>query len=98
MKQRFKVVRIDKTGSSAIMTNEARELAKVNAELVGVDCVTEDEIIEAAKDADAILTLTGQITRRVMEASPKCKVIGTKWCRRPSTSLTASWISTRLGS
>jgi len=75
MKKRFKVVRMDKTGSSAIMTKETQELAKVNAELVGVDCVTEDEKIEAAKDADAILTATAQITRRVMEASPKCKVI-----------------------
>ena len=75
MQRRLKVVRMDKTGGSAIMTSEARELAKVNAELVGIDCVTEDEKIEAAKDADAILTMTAQITRRVMEASPKCKVI-----------------------
>ncbi len=75
MEKQFKVVRVDRTGSSAIMTVEARELAKVNAELVGVDCTTESEKIEAAKDADAILTLTAQITRRVMEASPKCKVI-----------------------
>ena len=75
MEKQFKVVRMDKTGSSAIMTNEARELAKLNVELVGVDCATEDEKIEAAKDADAILTMTAQITRRVMEALPKCKVI-----------------------
>jgi len=57
------------------MIEEAEELAKVNAELVGADCVTEDEIIEAAKGADAILTSAAQITRRVMEALPKCKVI-----------------------
>ena len=75
MEKQFKVVRMDRTGSSAIMTNEARELAKMNVELVGVDCVTEDEKIEAAKDADAILTMTAQITRRVIEALPKCKVI-----------------------
>jgi len=75
MKKKFKVVRMDKTGSSADLTSEARELTKVDAEVVGVDCVTEDEKIEAAKDADAILTMTGKITRRVMEALPKCKVI-----------------------
>jgi len=75
MERQFKVVRVDRTGSSAVMIEEAAELAKVNAELVGADCVTEDEIIEAAKDADAILTAAAQITRQVMEALPKCKVI-----------------------
>ena len=75
MKRKFKVARIDDTGGSADLTIEARELAKVNAEVVGFDCVTDDEKIEAAKDADAILTLTAYITRRVIEAAPKCQVI-----------------------
>ncbi len=75
MKRQFKVVRADRTDSSAIMVEEAEELAKVNAELVWADCTTEDEVIEAAKDADAIITAETQITRRVMEALPKCKVI-----------------------
>ena len=75
MERQFKVVRADRTGSSAIMVEEAEEVAKANAELVGADCATEDEIIEATKDADAILTSGAQITRRVMEALPKCKVI-----------------------
>ena len=57
------------------MVEEAEELAKVNAELVGVDAVTEDEIIEAAKDADAIITGAAKMTRRVIEALPKCKAI-----------------------
>ena len=75
MGKQFKVVRVDKTGSSAIMIEEAEELAEVNAELVGADCTTESEIIEAAKDADVITTADAQITRRVMEALPKCKAI-----------------------
>ncbi|MBA7704997.1 Glyoxylate/hydroxypyruvate reductase B [subsurface metagenome] len=75
MERQFKVMRLDRTGSSAVMIEEAEELAKVDAELVGADCVTENEIIEAAKIADAILTAAAQITRRVMEALPKCKVI-----------------------
>ncbi len=75
MGRQFKVVRVDRPGIRAIMVEEARELAKVNAELVGVDCTTEDEIIEAAKDADAIITAFAQITRRVMESLPKCKII-----------------------
>ena len=75
MEKQFKAVRVDRMGNRAVMEEEAEELAKVNAELVGADCVTEDEIIEAAKDADAILTGGAQMTRRVMEALPKCKVI-----------------------
>ena len=76
MERQFKVVRVDRTsGPLATMVEEAEELAKVNAELVEVACVTEDEVIEAAKDADAILVVEAQITRRVMEALPKCKVV-----------------------
>ncbi len=76
MERQFKVVRVDRISDlRATMVEETKELAKVNAELVGVDCTTEDEIIEAAKDADAILVVAAQITRRVMEASPKCKII-----------------------
>ncbi len=75
MERQFKVVRVDRIDSSAIMIEEAKELAQVNAELVGANCTTEVEIIEAAKDADAILTAGAQMTRRVMEALPKCKAI-----------------------
>jgi len=75
MEKQFKVVRADRMGNRAVMVEEAEELAKVNAELVGADCVTEDEIIEAAKDADAILTGGAQMTRRVLESLPKCKVV-----------------------
>ena len=73
--KQFKVVRADRGGSRATMVEETEELAKVNAELVGVDCATEEEIIEKAKDADAILTAGAPMTRRVMEALPKCQVI-----------------------
>ncbi len=75
MEKQFKVVRADRMGSRAVMVEETEELAKVNAELVGVDCTTEIEIIEATKDADAILTGGAQMTRRIMEALPKCKVV-----------------------
>jgi len=75
MEKKFKVVRADRGGNKATMVEEAEELAKVGAELVGVDCTTEDEIIEATKDADGIITGGAKITRRVMEALPKCKVI-----------------------
>jgi len=64
MDRQFKVVRMIGLDSSATMVKatgksvevniesaEAEELARVNAELVEVNCITENEIIEAAKDA-----------------------------------------------
>ena len=38
-------------------------------------CKTEDEVIEAAKDADAILNQYAPVTRKVIEQLTKCKVI-----------------------
>jgi D-3-phosphoglycerate dehydrogenase len=73
--RQFKVVRVDTNGESAYMAEETEELAKVNATLVGADCTTEIEIIESTKDADAVLTMKAQMTRRVMEALPKLRVI-----------------------
>ncbi|MFQ5996146.1 MAG: C-terminal binding protein [Dehalococcoidales bacterium] len=73
--ERLKVVRVDRMDDRSPMVEEAKELAKLNVELVDADCATEDEIIERAKDADAILVVSAKITRRVMEALTKCKVI-----------------------
>ena len=75
MERQFKVVRVNRKVSSAIMAAEAEELAKVNTELVEAACVTEDETIEAAKDADVILMGRVKITRRIIEALPKCQAI-----------------------
>ncbi len=73
--EKLKVVRVDRMDDRFPMVEEAEELAKLNVELVDADCTTEDEIIERAKDADAILVQVAQITRRVMEALTKCKVL-----------------------
>ena len=75
MKKQFKVMRVFPRGSRNISAEDAQELAEMNAELMGADCTTEDEVIEAAKDADIILTSQVPFTRRVIEALPKCKVI-----------------------
>lgn len=76
MERQCKVVRVDRMRGLVIpMVEETGELAKVNAELAEADCATESEIIEAVKDADAIITWAAKITRKVMEALPKCKVI-----------------------
>ncbi|MFC2012571.1 NAD(P)-dependent oxidoreductase, partial [Chloroflexota bacterium] len=75
MEGRLRVIRVDRMGARARMDEEAEELAGVKAELVGVDCATEDEIIESARDADVILTNAAHMTRRVMEGLPKCRAI-----------------------
>ncbi|MEE9399469.1 MAG: NAD(P)-dependent oxidoreductase, partial [Dehalococcoidales bacterium] len=73
--KQFKVVQVDKKDNRISMLEEVEELAKVNAEIVEAEWATEDDIIEAAKDADAVLTAAAQMTRRVMEELPKCQVI-----------------------
>lgn len=75
IESRFKVVRIDRPEVRFPMVEEVKELARIGAELVEADWATEDDIIETAKDADAVLTDTAPITRRVMEALPKLKVV-----------------------
>jgi D-3-phosphoglycerate dehydrogenase len=58
-----------------LTAEEIQELAKVKAELVGAACITENEVIEATKDADVIIYRGAKITRRVIEAAPKCRAI-----------------------
>jgi len=76
---RFKVMRVeDKSVVPAALETlelEARELARVNADVVEVDCKTEDEVIKAAQDADALLVVFTRMTRRVLSSLPKLQVI-----------------------
>jgi D-3-phosphoglycerate dehydrogenase len=48
---------------------------KLGAEFVTTPCKTEDDIITAAQDADAVVTLMQPYTRRVIENLKKCKLI-----------------------
>jgi len=77
--KKFKVMRVEKRVQVPLvffsMEEETEELAKVNAEIVEVECANEDEIIEKAKGADAILLIFAPMTRRVTGALPKLKVI-----------------------
>ena len=76
MEKKFKVLRLSGMGGSFPSVAEtAKELSKVNAEIVEAAAVTEDEVIEAAKDADVILAGQAQMTRRVLEALPKCQTV-----------------------
>ena len=77
--KKFKVMRVEERVQVPLaffsMEEEAEELAKVNAEIVEVECANEDEIVAVAQDADAILLIFAPMTRRVTGALPKLKVI-----------------------
>ncbi len=75
MERQFKVMRVGRRDDRSAAPEEIEKLAKVNAELVNAVCVTEDETIEAAKDADVIIMGGARMTRKVIEALPKCKAI-----------------------
>ena len=55
------------------------ECRKVGAEFFNIPCRTEDEVIAAAQDADAVITHSVPIlvpfTRKVISKLNKCKVI-----------------------
>ncbi|WP_017727102.1 C-terminal binding protein [Halalkalibacterium ligniniphilum] len=46
-----------------------------NVEFVKAQCLTEEEVIEACRDADAIINQYAPISRRVIESLENCKVI-----------------------
>jgi D-3-phosphoglycerate dehydrogenase / 2-oxoglutarate reductase len=76
--EKFKVVSLGKISGTSLTTEE-KELARLNAsvEVVSARCQTEDELIAAARDADAILGGGRLFTRRVIEALTKCRAIVT---------------------
>ncbi len=54
---------------------EREQVEAIGGELITVDCKTEDEVIEATRDADGILNRAVQITARAVENMQKCKVL-----------------------
>lgn len=57
------------------LTYEKKVLAHDGIELEIHQCKTEDEVIEACREADGIINLYAPISRRVIESLEKCKVI-----------------------
>ena len=71
---KFKVVMTDHDFPN--LDTERREFARIEAEFIPAQCQTEDEVIELAKDADAIINQSFKpIGRRVIESLQKCKII-----------------------
>jgi D-3-phosphoglycerate dehydrogenase len=50
-------------------------LAEIGANLVRADCKTADDVISAARDADALMVGWAPITRDVIERLDRCKII-----------------------
>jgi len=57
------------------LETERKELKKINAELIESKGSDEESIIEAAKDADAILNCYAELTPKVIESLEKCQII-----------------------
>jgi len=74
----FKVVQvIDQPGSAMPDYGEMLRQAGIDAQFTKVNCTTEDEIIAAAGDADALIGVATYqpFSRKVIEALPKCRFI-----------------------
>ncbi|MFC0557435.1 C-terminal binding protein [Halalkalibacter alkalisediminis] len=71
---KFKVVVTDYEYST--LAPEQDVLSEVDGvEFIAVQCQTEDEVIKAAKDADALINQYAPITRKVIENLPKLKIV-----------------------
>lgn len=66
-----------KAGVGPDMSETERALRRIKARFLPVECRREEEVIAAAQDADAVITLNEPYTRRVLSALPKCRVIAT---------------------
>lgn len=71
--KKFKVVVTDFEYTS--LAPEQEVLQKIGIELTTAQCKTEEDVIEACKDADGLLNQYAPITRKVIEKLENCKVI-----------------------
>ncbi len=73
MEERFKVVVTDHVFGSLDL--ERSKLAEIGAALVEAGGTSEEEIVQAAHDADGMLVCYAEITRAVIEGLNNCRVI-----------------------
>ncbi len=74
MKRDFKIVFVDRI--LPISEYEKNIIEEFGCTVEQYDAIQPNEILEVAKDADAIMTVGGKFTREVIEGLEKCKVIG----------------------
>ena len=70
----FKIV---KTVEFPQITYDSKALRRVSAELIEIPCVTEEEIMAAVADADAIITITSRqpFSRKMLGKLTNCRLI-----------------------
>lgn len=73
MASRFKVVVTDSVFPH--LETERRLLGAVGAELVALQARQDEELVEVVRDADALLVCFAPVTRRVVEAAARCRII-----------------------
>ena len=54
---------------------EEAEMKKIGAQLIRCQCKTEEEVIEAVRDCDALICQFAPITSRVVHSLTKCRII-----------------------
>ncbi len=72
---KFYVLHTDPYNLGASLDIEEEALAEVGAKLTAIKCVTEDDVIEVGRDADAILCTQAPIRKKAIQALNKCRVI-----------------------
>ncbi|MHB9071296.1 MAG: C-terminal binding protein [Sedimentisphaerales bacterium] len=74
MPESLQIVRLN-SKTFPITRIESEILAPLNAELVAIEGSADSEVIEAAKDCDAIMVVSAYIRRPVVESFNRCKII-----------------------
>lgn len=73
-KPKFKIVLLDKGYFPSIAPMQD-SVAGIGGEIIEVQAETEENIIAAAKDADAVLHILPKVQRRAIESFERCKLI-----------------------
>ncbi len=68
----FKVVMVV---PNPVLPHRAEDYQRIGAEFITQPCLTEDELIAAAHDADFVITFRRPFTRKVIEKLSRCKMI-----------------------
>ena len=68
----FKVVMIV---ANRLIPHNEEDYRRIGVEFITLPCQTEDEIIAATQEADAVITMMRPFTRKVIERLSKCKLI-----------------------
>ncbi|MBW2631999.1 MAG: C-terminal binding protein [Deltaproteobacteria bacterium] len=61
--------------NNALVPHNKGEYTRIGVDFVTIPCETENDIIEAARDAEFVITMMTPVTKKVIEKLEKCKMI-----------------------